>query len=196
MNALLPKRPITPALPGFEHVERVWDAHHNIWLARIHPGGACVTTPAEGVTTVLGSCVSACVRDTRTGVGGMNHFALLDERHGTDAMELLVNAVLAHGCGERARLELKLVGACQLKPGTQEESQRTLAFARRFAASATLTIAAEDVGGVLGREVVYWPGTGQLRIRKLRGIQALLAKSEREYTASRQGAHAGSTGAE
>ena len=194
MNAQSPKRPVAAALPGFEHIERVWDAHHNIWLARIHPGDTGVTTSAEGVTTVLGSFVSACVRDTRTGVGGMNHFILLDERQGIDAMDSLVNAVLAHGCGERARLELKLVGGCQLKPGTQEISQRTLAFARQFAASAKLTVAAEDVGGVLGREVVYWPGTGQLRIRKLRGIQALLAKSEREYGASLQAAHTGDTG--
>jgi len=44
-----------------------------------------------------------------------------------------------------------------------------------------LTIAAEDVGGVLGRDVIYWPGTGRLQIRKLRGVQALLAQREQEY---------------
>lgn len=193
MSAQSPKRPASAALPGFEHIERVWDAHHNIWLTKVSPGDVGVTTSAEGVTAVLGSCLAACVRDTRTGVGGMNHFMLLDDRHGMDAMDGLVNAVLAHGCGERGRLEFKLVGGCHLKPDTKEMSLRTLEFVRQFAAAATLTIAAEDVGGVLGREVVYWPGTGQLRIRKLRGIQALLGKSEREYSAARQVAHAGDT---
>ena len=174
------------ALSGFEHIARVWDAHHKIWLARIQPGELCVTASSEGVTTVLGSCVSACIRDIRTGVGGMNHFMLLPgaddgARHAVEAMTRLADAALAHGCGERSRLELKLVGGSSLKPGTQDAGRRAVEFARRFAAAAKLMVVAEDVGGVLGREVIYWPGTGQLRIRKLRGIQALVAEREREY---------------
>jgi chemotaxis protein CheD len=194
MNSQSPKRPAAAALPGFEHIERVWDAHHNIWLAKVYPGDVGVTTSAEGVTAVLGSCLSACLRDTRTGLGGMNHFMVLEDRHSNDAMNALVDAVLAHGCGERSRLELKLVGGSCLKPGAQDVGRRTLDFVRKFATTATLAIAAEDVGGVLGREVIYWPGTGQLRIRKLRGIQALLAKSEREYSASLQAPAVGDTG--
>jgi len=118
----------------------------------------------------------------------MNHFLVFEDCHGVDAMTRLVDAVLAHGCGERSRLELKLVGGRCLKPGEQYVAHRALAFVRTFAATEKLAIAAEDVGGVLGREVIYWPGTGQLRVRKLRGIQALLAKSEREYGGSLQAA--------
>jgi chemotaxis protein CheD len=124
----------------------------------------------------------------------MNHFLAPEDRHADDAMTSLLDAVLAHGCGERSRLELKLVGGSCLKPGAQDVGRRALELARKFATTAQLAIAAEDAGGVLGREVIYWPGTGQLRIRKLRGIQALLAKSEREYSASLQAAHAGDTG--
>ena len=120
----------------------------------------------------------------------MNHFMLppvveggadAGERSGADAMERLVNAVLAHGCGERSRLELKLVGGSCVRPDAQEVARRAVDFARRFAATARLAIVAEDVGGVLGRDVIYWPGTGQLQIRKLRGVQALLSEREREY---------------
>ena len=190
MKAITTRRPAAAALPGFEHIARVWDEHHKIWLAKIHPGDTCVTASAEGVTTVIGSCVAACVRDIHTGVGGMNHFmlpAVVDgaadagERSGADAMERLVNAVLTHGCGERSRLELKLVGGSCARPDAQEIARRAVDFTRRFAAAARLTIVAEDLGGVLGRDVVYWPGTGQLQIRKLRGVQALLAEREREY---------------
>jgi chemotaxis protein CheD len=172
-------------LPGFEHIARVRDDRHKIWLAKIHPGDICVTVSTEGVTTILGSCVAACVRDTRTGVGGMNHFMLPESPdgadEGTDAMERLVNAVLAHGSGERARLELKLVGGSRLRPDAADVGLRAVQFVRQFAAAAKLPIVAEDVGGVLGRDVIYWPGTGQLQIRKLRGIQTLLAEREREY---------------
>ena len=172
-------------LPGFEHIARVRDDRHKIWLAKIHPGDICVTASTEGVTTILGSCVAACVRDTRTGVGGMNHFMLPEAPdiadHGADAMDRLVDAVLTHGSGERGRLELKLVGGSRLRPEAAEVGQRAIQFARQFAATANLPIVAEDVGGVLGRDVIYWPGTGQLQIRKLRGIQTLLAEREREY---------------
>jgi chemotaxis protein CheD len=193
MNAFHNRRPAAAAIPGFEQIERVWDAHHNIWLAKIHPGELCVTSPSEGVATVLGSCVSACVRDIRTGVGGMNHFMLPpgtasggdnEGRYGVETMERLINAVLAHGCGERGRLELKLVGGSRLTAATSDIGPRALDFVRKFAAASGMTIVGEDAGGIQGREVIYWPGTGQLRIRKLRGIQALVGEREREYGAS------------
>jgi chemotaxis protein CheD len=193
-------RPVVPALPGFEQIARVWDTHHNIWLAKIHPGEMCVTASTEGVTTVLGSCVSACIRDLRTGVGGMNHFMLPPgtglgaddhERYGVDVMERLVDAVLTHGCGERSRLELKLVGGSRLRPTAPDTGRRVIEFAHQFALARRMPLVAEDVGGVYGREVIYWPGTGQLRIRKLRGLEALVAQREREYGVSLQGSRAG-----
>jgi chemotaxis protein CheD len=86
---------------------------------------------------------------------------------------------------------LKLVGGCRLTQDAPDTAQRALEFARAFAAAAQLTIVAEDIGGVLGREVVYWPGTGQLRIRKLRGLQALVAGRERDYGESLRALRAG-----
>ena len=124
----------------------------------------------------------------------MNHFMLPPatehgDDDGVDDMEHLVNAVLAHGCGERSRLELKLVGGSLLSSGAPDTGTRAIHFARRFAATARLTVVAEDVGGRLGRDVIYWPGTGQLQIRKLRGIQTLLAEREREYSLALDARH-------
>ena len=59
--------------------------------------------PDVMLTTILGSCVAACVRDPLSGVGGMNHFLLPGEeggeglRYGVQSMELLVNALLRRG---------------------------------------------------------------------------------------------------
>ena len=95
------------------------------------PGEFYVTRHAEAVSTVLGSCVSACIRDTRLNVGGMNHFMLpLDAsqgasawgeaassatRYGNVAMERLVNEILKLG-GRREDLEIKLVEAGMCSP--------------------------------------------------------------------------------
>ncbi len=97
-------------LPGFGHVLRSWDRAHGRWSARILPGEYFVTRTDEVITTVLGSCISACVRDPALGIGGMNHFMLpedvtqgssswldpqagLSTRYGSFAMESLVNVI-------------------------------------------------------------------------------------------------------
>ena len=38
-----------------------------------------MTRNDEAITTVLGSCVSACIRDPHAQVGGMNHFMLPED---------------------------------------------------------------------------------------------------------------------
>ena len=63
-------------LPGFEHVRRFWDPAQDCVTVKILPGEFYVSAQQEMVSTVLGSCVSACVRDKRRGIGGMNHFML------------------------------------------------------------------------------------------------------------------------
>src|SRR5215471_8826261 len=112
--------PATPPrpLPGFEHISRYWDPVHHTYAAKLLPGEYYVTVEDEMIVTVLGSCVSACIRDPIRGIGGMNHFMLpasqqnvadkwqygrMDEaaRYGNYAMELLINTILKHG-GNRA----------------------------------------------------------------------------------------------
>ena len=112
-------------LPGFGHISRIWDSTQNLCASKILPGEYYVTCHDEIITTVLGSCVSACIRDPSTGVGGMNHFMLpgdttkrLDQwagrdslatRYGIAAMETLVNDILKLNA-RKSRLELKLFG--------------------------------------------------------------------------------------
>ena len=74
------------------------------------------------LVTVLGSCVSACIRDRIAGVGGMNHFMLpkaggvgtraASDRRATAAyaMEVLINAAAQGRARRRERLEAKVFG--------------------------------------------------------------------------------------
>src|SRR6185312_11658391 len=69
-NRAAPVEPI-PMLPAFAHMTRTWDAENERWSIKILPGEYYVTKGDEAVTTVLGSCISACVRDPKANVGGM-----------------------------------------------------------------------------------------------------------------------------
>ena len=75
-------------IPGFEHVSRYWDRSLEINVAKILPGEYYVTNCNEGITTVLGSCVAACIRDKLFGIGGMNYF-MLPVQNEEDALNLL-----------------------------------------------------------------------------------------------------------
>jgi chemotaxis protein CheD len=166
------------AIENPTEINRYWDPVHRIHAAKILPGQLYISDTGEVIVTVLGSCVSACVRDVRLGIGGMNHFMLpdagfgpidtygADERYGHYAMESLVNGVLRHG-GRRDQLEVKLVGGGAVLACASDIGARNIAFARRFIAMDGLRLAAEDVGGVLARKVYYFPRTGLIRVRRL-----------------------------
>jgi chemotaxis protein CheD len=187
-----------PALPQFEHITRYWDAEHSCYTARLLPGEYYVTRHAEGLCTVLGSCVSACVRDVRLNVGGMNHFMLpLDgsngesnwgtalsgaTRYGNVAMERLINEILKLG-GHREDLEIKLVGGGRvLSEMSNDVGARNIDFVRQYVHDEGFKVVNEDLGDVFARRVVYFPQTGRLRVRKLTaGREEVLVAQERQY---------------
>lgn len=167
-------------LPGFEQVNRYWDPHLKRVAVKILPGQFYVTVQGEAVVTVLGSCVSACIRDAANGVGGMNHFMLPEPapgereawtatagraaRYGSDAMEQLINAVLKAG-GIRSRLEVKIFGGARVM---SDVGRRNVEFVRRYLVTEGLALLAEDVGDVYPRHVQYFPDSGRARMRPLR----------------------------
>lgn len=185
-------------LPGFEGLGRIWDNNHDICATKILPGEYYVTRSHEIVTTVLGSCVSACIRDPKTGVGGMNHFMLpgdrnkpldkwagqdsLATRFGIAAMENLINDILKQG-SRKDRLEIKLFGGGKvLSMEVNDVGNRNIQFARGFVGAEGLGIAAEDLGGVYPRKVIYFPRTGKVMIRRLRSLQnKSIADDEKKY---------------
>lgn len=124
------------------------------------------------VTTILGSCVAACVRDPIAGVGGINHFLLpgkspaagssSDESLGVHLMELLVNGLLKSGA-TRDRLEAKLFGGARTVKGLSDVGQLNIEFARRFLKNEGIMFVGGDTGGDLGRRIQYWPVSGRAR---------------------------------
>jgi chemotaxis protein CheD len=190
--------PVT--VPGFEHFERHWD-RENGWTVKILPGEYYVSRGEEAISTVLGSCVSACVRDPQRGVGGMNHFMLPEDtavgpndwldpavglatRYGSYAMESLINDLLKLGAA-RERLEIKLFGGGQILAAMTDVGGRNIRFIRNYLTLEGYRVAAEDLGGTQPRKVVYFPVTGRARLRELRPIEnRIISRHEQLYLES------------
>lgn len=179
----LPTRLPLP-LPGFEHIKRGWNDAYEANAARLNPGEYYVTKNDECIYTTLGSCISACIRDRVTGVGGMNHFMLPASvgengwkaaglgsatRYGNFAMEHLINEIMKNG-GSRQNLEVKIFGGGRIIANMTDVGMRNIAFVRDYIATEGLRVTSEDVGDVFPRMVVYFPLSGKVRVKRLRSL--------------------------
>lgn len=201
-SAVLDRPPPPQPLPGFEHVKRLWNNTLGTYAARILPGEYYVTRSArEGVSTTLGSCISACIRDHVSGVGGMNHFMLpatggadpaaykatglgAATRYGNFAMEHLINEIMKNG-GKRANLEVKVFGGGRILEKMTDVGLRNIAFVRDYLAAEGLRVVAEDVGDIFPRQVIYFPATGSAKVKRLRSLHNnLIANEELRYVGS------------
>ncbi len=143
------------------------DGHVHVQVTQ---GETYVTADArEVLTTVLGSCIAACLHDPIAKVGGMNHFLLPDggghdraARYGVNAMEILINGLLRQGA-LRARLQAKLFGGASVIAGLSDVGAGNVAFAEKFLADEGIALAGGDVRGTRARRVQFWPVSGRAR---------------------------------
>lgn len=146
----------------------------------LKPGDHRATKERTVLSTLLGSCVSACLYDPVARVSGMNHFLLANRRYarnlplniteagryGIHAMELLINDMMKLGA-QRPRLQAKIFGGgAILDEGADshflcvgEVNQR---FIREFLAAEGIRIVSEDLGGELGRVIHFHTDTFQV----------------------------------
>lgn len=175
-----------PSIPGFASINRYWDQENQIIAAKLLPGEYYVTVDNEMITTVLGSCVSACIRDAVTGIGGMNHFMLpetsktrlssRDEgivgmamRYGNYAMEHLINTILQYG-GKRKNLEVKLFGGGKIMASLSDVGARNIDFVLDYLDMEALTLVAQDLGDIYPRKVNFYPQSGRVRMKKIKDL--------------------------
>lgn len=149
-------------------------------VTSVHQGDCHVSDePDVTFSTVLGSCISACVYDSAARVGGMNHFLLAEQsgaakekygasaRYGAFAMEQLINSVLTKGSGLKSNLVIKVFGGGKISAALRDVGAVNAAFVRDFLINEGYTIAGEDLGGNYARKVMFVPSTGKAFIKRL-----------------------------
>jgi chemotaxis protein CheD len=149
-------------------------------VTTIHQGD-CLVGGDEDLTysTVLGSCVAACIRDVVAHVGGMNHFLLAEPsgvardrygasaRYGAFAMEQLINKVLTRGTGKKSNLEVKVFGGGLINTALTDVGAKNIEFVREFLDNEGYVVASEDVGGSFARRVMFKPWSGRAFVKRL-----------------------------
>jgi chemotaxis protein CheD len=163
--------------------------------AKILPGEYFVTKRDMMIVTVLGSCVSTCIRDPETKVGGMNHFMLPQHggdpstplsssaRYGAYAMEILINQLLSLGA-KRERFEAKVFGGGRVLAGLSDVGQRNVDFVREYLRRERVRLVAEDLGKNFARKVYFFPDTGRVLVKQLRTLHNdTIVTRERNYAA-------------
>ncbi|MCC6071862.1 chemoreceptor glutamine deamidase CheD [Massilia sp. GCM10020059] len=163
--------------------------------AKILPGEYYYTGKDMLIVTVLGSCVSACIRDRVSGLGGMNHFMLPDGggdvnnpvsasmRYGTYAMEVLINDLLKAGA-RRENLEAKVFGGGAVLRGFTaiNVGERNADFVMKFLKTEGIRVLAEDLNDIYPRKVYFFPRTGKVLVKKLMQTHNdTLARRELDY---------------
>ncbi|MFA6966199.1 chemoreceptor glutamine deamidase CheD [Bosea sp. (in: a-proteobacteria)] len=162
---------------------RYFDPRFEATIITVAPGEHEITSAKdEIVATVLGSCVSVCLRDSQSGVGGLNHFLLpknnggtdtsAGERYGDTAMEVLINGLLKRGA-KRANFEAKVFGGARVLSGATMLAigDGNIAFVTDFLKREGIQTVSKDVGGTRSRRIHYQPSTGRAWVQHVQSSQ-------------------------
>lgn len=161
------KTPANPGLTDAFETERM-----------LHIGDVHASAEPLVLSTILGSCIAACLYDPMSQIGGMNHFLLPQgrgdgrdpdaARFGVYAMDRLIGCLIKLGA-DRRRLLAKVFGGGHVLTVSQSSdvAGKNISFVREFLACEGIPLMNEDVGGTQPRHVRFYTATGQVFVKRL-----------------------------
>ena len=159
-----------------DEVMRYFDSRFQVTAAKLLPTQYLAVDDNTALTTTLGSCVAACLRDPVLKIGGMNHFLLPEgnvgdgapARYGSYAMELLINEMMKQGAS-RSTMEAKVFGGGQVIEGMNSMNigERNTAFVVDYLKTERIPIVSKDVLGNHPRKVCFLPRSGKAMVKRL-----------------------------
>lgn len=166
----------------------------------LNPGEFHASAEPVTISTLLGSCIAACLYDPVNKIVGMNHFLLSNRRYSRDlpdtlseagrygiyAMELLINDMMRLGA-KRKNLQAKAFGGATIFGQSQEVGNFycvgdvNIRFIREFLARERIPLVAEAMGGELGRVIHFSNGDFAVYMRMIRRDRSkILARRDRD----------------
>ena len=167
----------------------------------IDPGEYYVSNKQEVISTLLGSCVAACLYDPVNKVIGMNHFLLAykhhsfsrsmieseEGRYGINAMELLINDMMAKGANKK-HLKAKCFGGGDVlhlrgdSGGRHSVGGANIDFIREFLKEENIPVIGSSLGGNRGRNVHFVGEDFSVYVKKIeQKREQLVQQKERTY---------------
>lgn len=194
---------LNQCLPEFKHINHYWDKQRELVVAKILPGEFYMSLDHVGIATTLGSCISACIWDSKAHIGGMNHFMLpltdkeIHEvdwgqrgkasdatRYGNFAMEHLINMILKHG-GRKRNLRAKIFGGGKVLQNMSDVGERNIDFVLKYLQMENIVVENSDLGSIYPRKVFFEPSTGKALVKKLNNLHNdTILKRETDYRKS------------
>lgn len=171
-----------------DDVMRYYDSRFKVTAAKLLPTQYLVVDDDTALTTILGSCVAACLRDPVLRIGGMNHFLLPEgnvgdgapARYGSYAMELLINDLLKRGAS-RQRMRAKVFGGGNVLSGFHSDpiGTRNAAFVLEYLGAEKIPVLAQDLGDNQARKVGFFVQTGRTMVKRLPATRDEVVATER-----------------
>lgn len=144
----------------------------------LHPGNLFAHREAHLVTTILGSCISLCLWDPVTKVGGVNHYmlplwngeGLPTPKYGNIAIGRLIERLEMLGANRKV-LKAKIFGGSSIQEtssGLLNVGARNIMVAKDILEEKSIPLVNSDTGGSRGRRLLYFTGTGVAKIRYIK----------------------------
>ena len=141
----------------------------------VHPGQLAASREPASFITILGSCVAVCLWDRDSKTGGLAHVILpagpaCELRFATSAVPALIEEVVALG-GKRETIVAKLFGGASINAAFRERGNRlgdkNAEKAFELLEASGLPVVASDVGGEVGRKVIFCSVDGSAKVKRL-----------------------------
>ncbi len=147
----------------------------------LKPGYIFLNTEPSMISTVIASCVAVSLWDSRKKHGGMAHYlypftSIEDEataRYGNVAISYLIRMFLKEDA-DKENIKAQIFGGASLQQSTEcrKVAKENVSIARSVLERFKISIISEDVGGNLGRKLLYNTFTNETivyKVKKLRG---------------------------
>ena len=161
-------------------MDRCYSRALNKHVISLRAGEYFASDKGEVLSTVLGSCISACIFDSKKKIGGMNHYLLPglvppDDiftsklgRYGMFAMELLIGELIKKGV-KRENLAAKIFGGgsvLKFRSLDGNVTESNIRFVKKYLELERIPVLKQDLGGIEGRKIFLFTDTGRVLLKR------------------------------